>query len=63
MKLLLEGFMQISLKKKFASTMSFNDLRSFNNFNNSDSVTTKDNSNHSRDKNFVVEMLENEEND
>jgi hypothetical protein len=54
--------MQISLKKKFSSTMSFNELTSLNNKNidnlNSDSITTKENSNLSRDKNFVVEMLE-----
>ncbi len=57
--MLLEGFMQISLKKKFSSTMSFSELRSLSSFHaDSNSSTTKDNSNHSRDKNFVVEMLE-----
>ena len=51
--------MQISLKKKFSSTMSFSELRTAGYFNaDSNSITTKDNSNHSRDKNFVVEMLE-----
>ena len=56
-KILLEGFMQISLKKKFSTTMSVNELRSLNHFN-TDSITTKENSNHSRDKNFILEMLE-----
>jgi hypothetical protein len=55
--------MQISLRKKFSSTLSFNELRSLNyrkNINNiiSDSFINKENSNLSRDKNFVVEMLE-----
>ena len=39
--------------------MSFSELRSLSSFHaDSNSSTTKDNSNHSRDKNFVVEMLE-----
>lgn len=51
--------MQLSLKKKFNTSLSFNDIRSLN---NQHSDTTIENSNCSHDKNFVNDMLDNTEN-
>jgi len=58
-KSLMEGFMQISLKKKLNSSFSLNDIKSLNNIN---SDTTIENSNCSHDKNLVSDMLDNTQN-
>ena len=55
----MEAFMQISLKKRFSTSLSFNDIRSLN---NQHSDTTIENSNCSHEKHFVSEMLDNTEN-
>ncbi len=55
-KSLMEVFMQCSLKKRFNTSFSVNDVRSLNNV---PSDTTIENSNCSHEKHFVSEMLDN----
>ena len=58
-KSLMEAFMQSSLKKRFNTSFSVNDVRSLNNIH---SDTTIENSNCSHEKHFVSEMLDNTDN-
>jgi len=58
-KSLMEAFMQLSLKKRFNTSFSVNDVRSLNIM---PSDTTIENSNCSNDRNFVSEMLDNTDN-
>lgn len=58
-KSLMEAFMQMSLKKRFSSSLSVNDIRSLNNMH---SDTTIENSNCSHEKHFVSDMLDNTDN-
>lgn len=55
-KSLMEAFMQLSLKKRFNTSFSVNDVRSLTIM---PSDTTIENSNYSNEKNYVSDMLEN----